>query len=161
MNLADVLTVVLVILGLLAVFVGVWLLVAGLFPRTAERCAARLGEAPGLCAIVGLGVLLPLVALGVAVGRISPNAPGKILSVLIFIFILLGALAGSAGLALRVGQGLPSSRDAAEPWRRMLRGGIVLALTFLTLVMIPLALVPGLGALVLGLGSRRPVSRDA
>jgi hypothetical protein len=161
MNLADVLTVVLVILGLLAVFVGVWLLVAGLFPRMAEQCAARLGETPGLCAIVGLGVLFPLVALGVAVGRISPNAPGKILSVLILILTLLGALAGSAGLALRVGQGLPSARDAAEPWRRVLRGGIVLALTFLTLVMIPLALVPGLGALVLGLGARRPAPRDA
>ena len=31
----------------------------------------------------------------------------------------------------------------------MLRGGVVLALTFLSLVVIPLALVPGLGALLL------------
>lgn len=155
MNLADVLTVVLVILGLLAVFVGVWLLTAGLFPTLAERCAERLGEVPVRCGLTGLGVLVPLLALGVWVGRVSPNAPGKILSVLIFVLILLAALAGSAGLALRVGRGLPSARDEAEPWRRVLRGGVVLALTFLTVVLIPLTLVPGLGALVLAAGGRR------
>ena len=44
MNLADVFTVVLVILGLLAVFVAVWLVTAGLFPALAERCADRFGE---------------------------------------------------------------------------------------------------------------------
>jgi hypothetical protein len=155
MNLADVFTVVLVIAGLLAVFVGVWLLVAGLFPQLAERCAARLGDAPVRCGLTGLGLLIPLLGLGIWVGRISPNAPGKIASVLIFLVILLGALAGSSGLALRVGRGLPAASDEAEPWRRVRRGGIVLALTFLTVVMIPLTLIPGLGALVLAAGGRR------
>jgi hypothetical protein len=45
--------------------------------------------------------------------------------------VLFGGLAGSAGLAKRVGMGLPAPTDDAQPWRRVLRGGIVLTLTFL------------------------------
>jgi hypothetical protein len=149
MNLADVFTVVLVIVSLMTVFICLWLMSAGLFPGLVERCAARLGATPLRCALVGLAALVPLLAAGVLVGRAAPNAPGKILSVLIFFFTVLAALLGTAGLAWRIGHGLPAARDQQEPWRRVLRGGIVLAITFLTIVMIPLTLIPGLGALLL------------
>ncbi|MFM1747821.1 MAG: hypothetical protein RLZZ188_1487 [Verrucomicrobiota bacterium] len=149
MNLADVLTVLLVIVGLLAVFVAVWLATAGLFPTLAERCAQRWGDSPGVCAAAGLGAAVPLIAAGIVLGRISTNPLGKLGSAVILILTLLTMLAGATGLALRIGRGLAAARDEAEPWRRVLRGGIVLALTFLTLVTIPLVLVPGLGALLL------------
>src|SRR5439155_11312271 len=66
---------------------------------------------------------------------------------------LLG-LAGSAGLTYRIGEGLPSPVDETQPWRRVLRGGIVLAISFLLpfvgWVIIPLwVLVSGLGAFIL------------
>jgi hypothetical protein len=149
MNLADVFTVVLVILGLLSVFIAVWLATAGLFPSLASRCAERLGDSPFVCTAAGLGAAIPLIAAGVTIGRVSTNPLGKLASAVLLILTLIAMLAGATGLALRIGRGLASSRDEGEPWRRVLRGGIVLALTFLSLVMIPLTLVPGLGALLL------------
>jgi hypothetical protein len=67
---------------------------------------------------------------------------------------------------LRIGQGLKSTRDAHEPWRRVLRGGIVLALTFVlpfvgTFVVMPLAFVSGFGAFLFTLFSRRRAALPA
>jgi len=64
-------------------------------------------------------------------------------------------LAGSSGLALRIGMGLNSPLDATQPWRRVLRGGVVLSCSFLLpvvgWVILPLwVLVSGLGAFMLG-----------
>ncbi|MCE2862816.1 MAG: hypothetical protein LW690_10215 [Opitutaceae bacterium] len=155
MNLADVFTVVLVVLGVLSVFIAVWLATAGLFPALASRCAERLGDSPFGCAAAGLGAAIPLLTAGVMLGRASTNPLGKLGSAVVLILTLIAMLAGTTGLALRIGRGLASARDGAEPWRRVLRGGVVLALTFLSLVMIPLTLVPGLGALLLA-GRRKP-----
>ncbi len=149
MNLADVFTVVLSIAGVLAVFVGVWLLTAGLFPAQTERCAGHIGATPLKCYAIGFAALVPVLIAGTLLGRFASNAPLKVVSVLIFVFALLCALAGTAGLALRIGRGLASSQDAQDPWRRVLRGGIVLAITYGTIVLIPLTLVPGFGAFLL------------
>ncbi len=154
MNLADVFTVVLVILGLLIVFVGCWLMAAGLFPQRVARCADQLGAAPVKCALVGLGAAVPLFGLGIWVGKIGQSAPAKLASFFIIVSTILLALFGTAGLALRIGQGLPAARDEQEPWRRMLRGGVVLALTYGTIVLVPLTLLAGLGAFVLSMGRR-------
>ncbi|MFM8617588.1 MAG: hypothetical protein ACKOE8_02520, partial [Opitutaceae bacterium] len=107
------------------------------------------GDTPFVCAAAGLGAAIPLIAAGVMLGRVSTNPLGKLGSAVLLILTLLAMLAGGTGLALRIGRGLTSARDESEPWRRVLRGGVVLALTFLSLVMIPLTLVPGLGALLL------------
>ncbi len=149
MNLADVFTVTLTIVGLLTVFVGWWLAMAGLFPRVVERCADRLGAAPIRCFLVGLLCAVPLIAGVTVLGRVSTNAAGKLLSVALVIALILAALAGAAGLALRIGRGLPASADGDEPWRRVRRGGIVLAITYGTIVLLPVTLLAGLGALVL------------
>ena len=74
-------------------------------------------------------------------------------------------LAGSAGLTLRIGAGLPSPRDEREPWRRVLRGGILLAFSFLLPVVgwfiIPIwVLVSGFGAFLLCV-KERPVEKPA
>jgi hypothetical protein len=154
MNLADVFTVVLVILGLLTLFVGVWLASAGLFPRAIGRCAERLGISPLKCAAVGIAAAVPLLAVGIMVGNAAPNAAIKVLSFVIIASTILAALIGTAGLALRIGQGLRSAQDDAAPWLRVRRGGVVLALTYLTIVLLPVTLVAGFGALVLTLLSR-------
>jgi hypothetical protein len=161
MNLADVFTVVLVILGFQVVFIGIWLMSAGLCSSLVDRCAVRMGTTPVVCAIVGLACMVPLIAAGVVIGQVATNAPGKILSVLVFVFTLLAALCGTAGLALRIGQGLQAGRDQIDPWRRVLRGAIVLALTYLTIVMIPLTLIPGFGALVLASFGKNPAADPA
>ncbi|MBL9211064.1 MAG: hypothetical protein JNL92_11390 [Opitutaceae bacterium] len=156
MNLAYVFTVVLVIAGLLTCFVGLWLMSAGLFPRTVDRCADRIGAMPFRCTAVGVACLVPWIAVGVMVGRALPNAPGKLLGAALIVGAILTALFGTAGLALRIGRGMASTRDAAEPWRRVLRGGVVLALTYLSFVLLPLTLVAGLGAFVLSGFGRKP-----
>jgi hypothetical protein len=72
---------------------------------------------------------------------------------------LLG-LVGSTGLISRIGAGLPSPADEQQPWRRVLRGGILFALTFLLpfvgWFVLPIwALVSGLGAFILSVAERR------
>src|SRR6185503_8660692 len=102
MTLADGFTVVLVILGLLIVFVGYWLMAAGLFPRRIERCAEEIAATPVKCVLVGLACMVPLFALGIAVGKAAQSAPGKLSSFLIIVSSILIALFGTAGLALRI-----------------------------------------------------------
>jgi hypothetical protein len=160
MNLADVFTVVLIILGLLTVFVGVWLASASLFPKVVERCAEQIGSAPIRCGIVGAGAMTLLIAAGAMVGKVAPNAPGKLLGFVIIVLTILTALIGTSGLALRIGRGLASAEDERQPWRRVLRGGVVLAITYGTIVLLPLTLVAGFGAFVLG-GARRTAAVPA
>ena len=161
MNLADVFTVVFIILGFVIVFVGYWLMAAGLFPKMAERCAEQLGRAPFKTTLLGLVTFGPLLAIGFGISSKAPNAAGKMFGLGIVLFASLAALFGSAGLALRIGSGLPSAVDAQAPWRRVLRGGIVLGLTFVmpflgTFLVMPLALVSGFGAFLIGICKRRP-----
>ncbi|HEX5176939.1 MAG TPA: hypothetical protein VFV83_07920, partial [Chthoniobacteraceae bacterium] len=130
MNLADVFTFLFIILGFVIVYISYWLLAAGLFPAFVGRCADTLGRAPVKSTLVGAVTLAPLVLVGFVISNKAPNTAGKILGLAIVMFATLAALFGSTGVALRVGQGLKSARDESEPWRRVLRGGIVLALTF-------------------------------
>lgn len=153
MNLADVFTFLFVILGFIIVYVAYWLATAGLFPRLTERCAERLGSSPVKATILGLVVWLPVIFVGTYISNKAGNGAVKSIGIILIIVSTLVALAGSSGLALRVGAGLKSARDEAEPWRRVLRGGIVLALTFVlpfvgTLVMV-WSFTAGFGAFLL------------
>ncbi len=116
--------------------------------------------------LVGLVTLGPLIALGFLISSKAPNALGKILGLGLVFLVLLVALLGSAGLALRVGEGLKAVRDEAEPWRRVLRGGTVLGLTFVLpfigwVVVIPLSFIAGFGAMVLSRSRQSTVSQPA
>ncbi len=166
MNLADVFTVLFVILGFLIVFVGYWLMAAGLFPRFVERCSNQIGGAPVKTVLIGLITLGPLVGIGLAISSKAPNAAGKVAGLAIALLALLAGLFGSSGLAQRIGTGLATARDEQEPWRRNLRGGIVLALTFVlpfigTFVVLPFALIAGFGAFIIGVFKRRSVAAPA
>lgn len=166
MNLADVFTFLFVILGFLIVYVGYWLMAYGLFPAQTERCADRISRAPVKTTLLGAVTLVPLVTIGFLISSKAPSAAAKILGVGLVLHALLVALFGAAGLAFRIGQGLASARDEAEPWRRVLRGGIVLGLTFVmpflgTFVLMPFAFIAGFGAMILARPRREPALQPA
>ncbi len=161
MNLADVFAITLIILGFLIVYVAYWLMSAGLFPRFAARTSEQIARAPVKTTLLGAVTLVPLLFIGLGISGKAPFPAVKLAGFSIALLSLLAALFGSAGLALRIGQGLKSARDDEEPWRRVLRGGIVLALTFLmpfigTFVLMPFAYLAGFGAFVICVFRRAP-----
>ncbi len=161
MIMADVLTWFLLILGALLVFVAHWLGAYGLFPTLVESCADRYGRRPVAATFLGLAIVLPLLVLITVLSQLGP--PFNVIALLLLTVPVMFALLGSAGLVLRVGSGLASPSDATQPWRRVLRGGIVLALVFLLpivgwLVIMPWALVSGFGVAVMAMRGGRPTA---
>jgi hypothetical protein len=149
---ADILKIVFIILGILTIYVSYWLLAEALFPRMVEN-AGRLYGRPVRITFLGLGAALLPVVIGIALAKI-PHPLLKFIGISLLVVPGLLGLVGSAGLTLRIGTGLPSPFDQEQPWRRVLRGGIVLACSFLLPVVgwivIPLwLLVSGLGAFIL------------
>jgi len=149
---ANVIAWVFLTLGFFLMFVGYWLAATALFPRHVERCEANFAR-PVVVALVGL--LLPVVPIiaGFAILKAFPFALKWIGLILITAPILCG-LIGSAGLAKRIGSGLRAEVDAGQPWRGVMRGGVVLSLTLPLpvlgqLLLMPLMIAAGLGASVL------------
>jgi hypothetical protein len=161
MIMADVLTWFLVIVGSLMVFIAHWLGAYALFPNLVAGCSERYGRRPVAATLLGLGVIVPtLVLSGIVSKLLAHPAIGALVVVFLSVPTLL-ALLGSAGLALRIGTGLSSARDADEPWRRTLRGGVVLGLVFVLpvlgwFVLLPWVLVSGFGAALMTLVAGRP-----
>ena len=155
---ADILKIFLIVLGILMIYVSYWLLAEALFPETVER-ASRQYSKPLKITLVGIAAALAPVVLGLILANV-PNPLLKLLGITLLVAPALLGLVGSAGLTLRIGAGLRSPIDEAQPWRRVLRGGIVLALTFLLPVVgwiiLPIwVLLSGFGALLLCLQERR------
>lgn len=154
MIMADILFWTLIILGAYLVFVAYWLGAYALFPALVERCRGTYGARPVASTLVGLAILLPALALGIGALKALPH-PVLQLPVSGALLVLgLLCLVGSAGLALRIGAGLHSPADEAQPWRRALRGGLVLGLAFVMpflgwFVLLPWVIASGLGAFVL------------
>jgi len=154
MIMADILKILLIIIGILTIYVSYWLLAEALFPRLVEKASAFYSK-PLKISFIGLAVAFAPVILGILLSK-TANPLLKLIGLTLMIVPGLLGLAGSAGLTLRIGAGLPSPIDESQPWRRVLRGGIVLACSFLLPVVgwiiIPLwVLVSGLGALILTL----------
>jgi hypothetical protein len=162
MIVADILMWFLLVVGLLLVFNSYWLAGTALFPNMVERARAVYSR-PIRLILLGLLVAVPLVALGAYIGRVN-NPVFKLTGISIGSLPVVLGLLGSAGLSLRIGAGMASPVDVAQPWRRVLRGGIVLSLGFLLpfigwFGVLPLTLLSGVGAAVAALWQgRRPVS---
>jgi hypothetical protein len=162
MIMADVLTWFLIVAGTYLVLVCYWLASAALFPHVVEGCRQRYGRHPFLATLVGVGIVAPVLIVGIAAVRaIHHPFAGNAVKVLLLSPLLL-AFMGSAGLALRIGEGLTDVTDAGvpRPWRPVLRGGLVLAPTFLVpffgwFVVLPWVLVSGVGTAALTLLARR------
>lgn len=152
MNTADVYKILYLLLGFYAVVVSYWLTAAGLAPRLVQRCAETYGARPWKTLLVGLLTAGPLTFLGIALAS-RPNPGIKVVGTGMILLLVLIGLIGSAGLAVRIGEGLKAEIDERSPWRRVLRGGLVLGLTFNFpilgwLLVMPAALLSGFGAVV-------------
>ena len=158
MIMADILKIFLIVVGLLTVYVSYWLVAQALFPGVVERARHQYAY-PIKITLIGLAAaVLPLI-IGAAISKL-PNPLLKITGVTLMVIPALLGLVGSAGLTQKIGAGLASPLDEQQPWRRVLRGGILLALTFLLpfvgWIVLPLwALVSGLGAFILSVRQPR------
>ncbi len=141
------------------VFLSHWLVAASLFPDYVEKCQRQYGR-PVVTTLVGLLFTVVPIALGLTIANVAPPVL-KWIGIVITAVPILAGLLGTAGLARRVGCGMPAPVDEFQPWRRVLRGGTALALTFLLpllgqLIVIPLVLASGVGASVLTWFARKP-----
>src|SRR5271154_1167252 len=164
MIMADILKIALIVVGILAIYVNYWLLAEALFPALVER-AGRQYANPVKLTLVGLAAAILPVVFGLILANL-PNPLTKVVGLTLLVVPGMLGLAGSAGLALRIGMGLNSPLDATQPWRRVLRGGVVLVCCFLLPVVgwiiIPIwVLVSGLGAFVLALKEQKARSPSA
>ena len=152
MIMADVFMWLFLILGILTVMVGYWLLSEALFPGLVGRSRMQYQERPGRTVGIGFAVTIPLVV-GALVLLNLPNGAAKFGGFVVLLSLVLTGLVGSAGLARHVGHELASPVDATQPWRRVLRGGTILSITFVLpligwLFVLPVTLVSGVGATV-------------
>jgi hypothetical protein len=165
MIVADILMWFLLIMGSYVIFISYWLAAQALFPELTDRCRQRIKAAPMKHALIGLAWTIPAVATGIALLKV-PNPLLKFLGATLVLLLILAGLIGSSALAAQIGFGLANPSDQAQPWRRVLRGGMVLGLTFVFpligwLLILPLSLVIGIGALftsLVGSGNRRPTA---
>lgn len=132
------------------ILLGHWLVSAGMFPRATERFKSVYDARPIRAVLVGVFTYGPLMVLFLSNGKI-PNPLFKGLALILGLLALLIGLVGSAGLALRIGRNL--SPDTSV-WQQGLRGGMMLALVFITpflgsLFLLHVGLASGFGAFLL------------
>jgi hypothetical protein len=161
MIMADILLWTLIILGTYAVFVAYWIGAYALFPALVERCSATYGTRPVASTLLGLVLLIPALVIGIGLSKALPHPVVQTPVTAALLVVALLCLVGSAGFVLRIGAGMASPLDATQPWRRVLRGGLVLGLAFVMpflgwFVLLPWALASGLGALLLSRRARIP-----
>ena len=152
MIVADILMWFFLVVGLYIVFNSYWLATQGLFPNFVDRCRERIHSAPTRRFLFGLGLTVPVVALGVVMLN-APKAWLKFAGAALLIVLFLIGLCGATGIAAQIGTGLSKPGDEAQSWQRVLRGGGVLGLTFILplagwFLVLPLTLMMGLGAAV-------------
>lgn len=152
MIMADVFKILFLILGTLIVVVSYWLLFEALFPRLVDRARTQYDRKPFKTLLLGLAITIPVTILGIALVS-APAAPAKLLGFVCLSGLTLLGLLGSAGLSRKIGLHLPSSVDADQPWRCVLRGGTILSITFVLpfigwFFVLPVTLVSGVGAAI-------------
>ncbi len=125
MIMADILQILLLILGGIIIVVCYWLLFEAPTPRWVERSRKQYAEHPFRAIFVGISLLaLPLLATVTLI-----QSPAQAIGFFLLFALILMGLLGSTGLARHVGTQLASAADETQPWRRVLRGGAVLAIS--------------------------------
>lgn len=151
MIMADVFKILFIILGFLITIVAYWLLFEALFRPLVKRASLAYETHPYRVVIVGAIAGVPIFL--ASVGLLNSAAGLKLIGAILMSALVLLALIGSTGLARLVGARLASATDASYPWRRVLRGGVVLSITFVLpivgwFVVLPLTLASGVGAII-------------
>lgn len=149
---ADVLKILLLILGGYLIFLSHWLISHALFPAAVAR-SRQLYARPIRLTLVGLAAAAPFAIVAFALSKAGNNPFIQILTFTAITVPMLFGLFGSTGLANRIGEGLPG-REAQPEWRGTLKGGLILPLLYLLpfvgwFVISGWTLVSGLGATVL------------
>lgn len=163
MIMADVFKILFPVVGTLMSFVCFWLLYEAIFPAAVERCRVAYMRRPIRAVLLGALITAPTMFVGLSLIGIA-NPVTKFFGFTILCFLMLLGILGSAGLSRLIGVRLASIGDEHQPWRRVLRGGIVLSITFLFPVVgwflvLPVTLVSGVGASVLAWWSARGAAR--
>lgn len=145
-----VLTIVAVHAAAFLILLGHWVASMGMFPQAVRSFARVYDERPIRATLLGIFTYGPMFLLLLQSGKI-PNGPARLLVVMAGFVTLLIAFVGSAGLALRIGRNLCAGADA---WQQVLRGGVVLALVFITpvlgsLFLLHVGLASGFGTFLL------------
>ncbi len=109
------------------ILLGHWLVASGMFPGATARCVRVYDERPVRALLLGIVTYGPIILLLLNTARFP--VPVRIVIIVAAVFSLLIAFAGSAGLALRIGRNLAAD---ASHWTQCLRGGVMLALVFIT-----------------------------
>ena len=144
------------------ILLGHWLVAIGLFPERTRAFQEQYTVRPMRAVLLGIFTYGPLFLLLLNSGKI-PSAPIRILVVIAGFVALLIAFAGTAGLALRIGKNLSGN---STPWQQGLRGGVMLALVFITpvlgsLFLLHIGLASGFGAFLLARPGRTRVEASA
>ena len=165
MTIANVLQVLLLILGVMLVFQAYWLAATALFPKTINNARDRYKK-PVTTTLLGMAIVVPAFLVGIVFLGNQSNPLIKAVGLLIGIVPLLFGAIGSAGLCQLIGHGLSSPTDQSQNWKRVWRGGWVLNFCYLLpfagwFVILPWGLISGCGALVLSYGkNKQPASRN-
>ena len=132
MIMADVFKFLFLIAGTLIVFVSYWLAAAAgaLSRRGHARETRSTTRTQFRITLLGVAIGVPVIVAGIAMVSAAPTPLLSLCGMIAAVPVVLGFL-GSAGLSERIGVGLPSLGDEHQPRRRVLRGGVVLSLTFL------------------------------
>lgn len=160
MIMADIFKFLFPLVGTLMSFVCYCLLFEGTFPGAVDRCRRAYQTRPILSMLLGGGVGIPGTMLAVVFFN-SGNPLGQFLGFSTLFLLLSLAILGSAGLASLIGHRLNSPQDAQQPWKRVYRGGVVLAITFIFpmlgwFLVLPVTLLSGIGAALISLkGSKK------
>lgn len=162
MIMADIFKFLFPIVGTLMSFVCYCLLFEGTFPAAVDRCRQAYQTRPILSMVLGGGVGIPGTVLAVLFFS-SGNPFGQFLGFSTLFLLLSLAILGAAGLASLIGHRLKSPQDAQQPWKRVYRGAIVLAITFLFpfvgwFLVLPVTFLSGFGAALMSLKWRKKQS---
>jgi len=157
MTTADVLRILLLVLGVMLVFQAYWLVGTALFTRLVGQARDRY-KTPIRTTMWGLLIVVPTFWIGFKCSQ-SPNPIVVGAGVVIGAVPLLLGLIGSAGLCQLIGLGLPAPGDQSQNWRRVWRGGWVLNFCYLLpfagwFVILPWSIISGCGAFVTSLSGR-------
>ena len=157
MLMADVAVWTALFVGLMVVLPAVWLLFGALWPAAVGRAQERIPKKPWSTFFIGLGMTTAVTLLVGLLGQASVAPVALVLAA----FGMGWSMVGVSALARHVGTRLSSPGDPA--WKPHLRGGIVLALSFLVpilgwMLVFPIALILGMGATTLAVFKRKPAA---
>ena len=132
------------------ILLGHWAATAGMWPKAARAFAEVYEQRLARALLIGVFTYGPLIALLLASGNI-PNPLIKLVALVGGFGAILFGFIGTSGLALRIGRNLSPGADL---WQQVIRGGVMLALVFITpflgwLFLLHVGLASGFGAFLL------------